>query len=262
LGAHPTPPGYPRYGYLLQVNGIIAGVLLVITSSVQENGQTRIRRNLSSLFVWPAFRPYGSLLSSVALKLKDATYTDLSPLTHTLEMIEAQGFRRYCTGRFFAFPLATLRPPYGAHISLADADLRPADDLAIDEISLLLDHAAYGYISLVASSGGRRYPFVFEYENQFRVLRSAYLVYCRSVEDLVRFARPIGLFLARRGIFVITVDANGHVPGLLGWHKRATPKFYKGLNPPRLGDVAYSERVVLGLRFPASVAGEEPQAAG
>ena len=261
LGAHPTPQGYPRYGYLLEVNGIVAGVVLVITASIRESGQRQIRRNLSSLFVWPSFRPYGSLLSSVALKLKGATYTDLSPLSHTLEMIEAQGFRRYCTGRFFGFPIAKLRPPYGARVSLADTDLRPADDLAADEISLLLDHAAYGYISLVVSSGGHRYPFVFEHENQFRVVRSAYLIYCRSVDDLVRFARPIGLFLARRGILVITVDANEHVPGLLGWYKKATPKYYKGPNPPRLGDLAYSERVVLGLRFPASVAGEEPKAA-
>ena len=260
LGAHPTPRGYPRYGYLLEVNGIIAGVLLVITVSVCEDGDVKIRRNLSSLFVWPSFRPYGSLLSSVALKLKEATYTDLSPLTHTLEMIEAQGFRRYCTGRFMGFLLMRLRSPHGVRVSLADTNLQPADDLTAEEISLLLDHAAYGYISVVVVSGGRRYPFVFEHERHLRVLRSAYLIYCPSVEDLVRFARPLGLFLARRAIFAITIDANDRIAGLLGWYKNATPKFYKGPNPPRLGDLAYSERVVLGLRFPATVAPEEPAA--
>jgi hypothetical protein len=260
LGAHPTPRGYPRYGYLLEVNGIIAGVLLVITASVRENGDAKIRRNLSSLFVWPSFRPYGSLLSSVALKLKEATYTDLSPLTHTVEMIEAQGFRRYSTGRFIGFPLVKLRSRYRARVSLADIDLRPADDMSAEEISLLLDHAAYGYISVVVISDGQRYPFVFEQQKQFRVLRSAYLIYCGSIDDLVRFARPLGLFFARRGIFAITTDANDRIAGLLGWYENATPKFYRGPNPPRLGDLAYSERVVLGLRFPATVAPEEPEA--
>ena len=262
LGAHPTPRGYPRYGHLLEVNGIIAGVLLVITVSVCEEGEAKIRRNLSSLFVWPSFRPYGSLLSSVALKLKEATYTDLSPLPHTLGMIGAQGFRRYCTGRFIGFPLARLRSPYDARASLADTYLRPGNDLTTEEITLLLDHAAYGYIGVVVVSGGRRYPFVFEQGRQFRVLRSAYLIYCRSVEDLVRFAQPLGLFLARRAIFTITIDANDRIAGLLGWYQSATPKFYKGPNPPRLGDLAYSERVVLGLRFPATVAPEEPATGG
>lgn len=258
LGAHPTPPGYAKYGYMLEVNFIPAGVLLLIAAEVLADGKPAVRCNVSSWYVWPPFRPYGSLLASYALKRKEATYTDLSPLQHTLGLVTAQGFRRYCEGRFIAFPAIKLRSPLGARVAAAEAGLSAGPDLPTEEVALLLDHAAYGYISLVVTLAGRRYPFVFEPEPQFRVLRSAYLVYSRSIDEFVRFARPLGLYLARRGIFWATLDANRRVPGLLGWYRAATPKYYKGPNPPRLGDLAYSERVVLGLRFPATVAPDEP----
>jgi hypothetical protein len=254
LGAHPTPPGYPRYGYMLEVNGVTAGVLLVIAASVPREGKPEVRCNVSSWYVWPQFRAYGSLLASQALKRKEATYTDISPLPHTLGLLAAQGFKRYCDGRFIALPALKLRAPRGVRVAAAEAGLEAGPDLPVEEVTLLLDHAAYGYISLVVTAGERRYPFVFEPETHLRVLRSAYLVYSRSIADFVRFSGPIGRYLARRGIVAVTVDANGRIPGLIGWYWVTTPKYYKGPDRPNLGDVAYSERAVLGLRFPARVA--------
>lgn len=256
LGAHPTPPGYPKYGYMLQVNGVPAGVLLVIAASMPADGRVTVRCNVSSWYVWPPFRAYGSLLASQALKRKEATYTDISPLSHTLGMVTAQGFTRYCDGRFTAIPALKLRS-LGARVTAAAPDLQPGADLPGEEIAVLHDHAAYGYISLVVTAGDRRYPFVFEPGERFRVVRWAYLVYSRSIEEFVRFAGPIGRYLARRGMAFVTLDANGRIPGLLGWYREATPKYFKGPDRPRLGDLAYSERAVLGLRFPARVAAEE-----
>lgn len=260
LGAHPTPRGYPQYGYMLEVNGIAVGVLLVISAAMTVEGRATVRCNVSSWYVWPAFRPYGSLLASIALKRKEAIYTDLSPLAHTREMIVAQGFRRYCEGRFVSFPVAKLRPPYGARVAAADYDLQPGPDLSSEEIALLLDHAAFGFLSLVVTSGGQRYPFVFEPSGRVPFLRSAYLIYCRSIAEFVRFARPLGLYLLRHGTPVVALDANERIPGLLGWFEETTPKYFKGAIPPRLGDLAYSERTVLGLRFPATVAPDGPEA--
>ena len=258
LGAHPTPPGYPKYGYLLQVNGVPAGVLLVIAASVMVDGRPTVRCNVSSWYVWPPFRPYGSLLASQALKRKEATYTDLSPLSHTLGLIEAQGFKRYCDGRLIAVPALKLTSPRGARVVAVEADLPPPADLPAEEIALLLDHAAYGYVSMIVTAGDRSYPFVFEPATHARVLRTAYLIYCRRIEDFVRFAGPIGRYLARRGILFVTLDANGRIPGLIGLYQEVTAKYYRGPGRPPLGDLAYSERVVLGLRFPARVAPEEP----
>lgn len=256
LAQHRAPPGFPKWGYLLEVNGVVAGVLLLVSSTVLVNGAPRVRANVSSWYVWPAFRAYASLLVAQAMRHKEATYIDISPLSHTLGVLDAQGFERYCDGRFTAIP--ALKPgPRGVRVALAGPGLEPGPDLPAEEVELLLAHAGYDCISLVATHDGRRHPFVFEPMRRYRVMRLGYLVYCRSVETFVRLAGPVGRFLLRRGLPFVLIDANGPVPGLVGWYGEATPRYFKGPDRPRLGDLAYSERAVLGLRFPPRVAPED-----
>jgi hypothetical protein len=252
LAEHPTPTGFPKYGYLLEINGVAVGMLLLISTSIDADGETRVRCHVSSWYVWPAFRAYGALLAAQALKHKNATYVDISPLSHTFDMLAAQGFTRYCEGLFITVPalkLGSLR----ARVSAITPDLRPGRGLEADEIELLIRHARYGLTSVVVTDGDRRHPFVFEVTKKYLVVRFAYLTYCRSIEDFVRFAGPLGRFLARYGIAFAGLDANGPVPGLIGRYVKITPKYFKGPDRPRLGEVAYSERVVLGLRFPPTV---------
>jgi hypothetical protein len=75
----------------------------------------------------------------------------------------------------------------------------------------------------------------------FVTLPAARLAYCRSLEDFVQFAGPLGRFLAVRGMPVAVVDANGPIPGLIGKFVDWGPKFFLGPNPPHLGDLAYTE---------------------
>jgi hypothetical protein len=76
----------------------------------------------------------------------------------------------------------------------------------------------------------------------------AQLIYCRDVSDLVRFAGPVGRALAWRGRPLVLIDANGPIPGLLGWFGRGRmPKYFKGPQRPRLGDLAYTEYALLGV---------------
>ena len=42
---------------------------------------------------------------SQALRHKHVTYLNVSPAPHTLPIIEAQGFARYCDGVFVAVPM-------------------------------------------------------------------------------------------------------------------------------------------------------------
>ena len=79
LSEHPTPPGFPKYGYLLDCKGTPVGVILLIFSSILVNGETRIRCNVSSLYVEPAFRGYAAMLVSRALKHKHVTYFNITP---------------------------------------------------------------------------------------------------------------------------------------------------------------------------------------
>ena len=75
----------------------------------------------------------------------------------------------------------------------------------------------------------------------------AYLAYCRQVDDFVRFAGPLERFLAWRGFPLVVLDSNGPVKGLVGRYFDGAPKYFKGPDRPRLGDIAYSERVMFGF---------------
>jgi hypothetical protein len=50
-----------------------------------------------------------------------------------------------------------------------------------------------------------------------------------------------------RGLPLIVIDANGPVKGLIGWYSKGAPKYFKGPDPARLGDIAYSERALFGV---------------
>lgn len=105
-----------------------------------------------------------------------------------------------------------------------------------------------GCISLVCATSEDATPFVFRPRVAWKAIPCAQLVYCRDVDDFVRFAGPLGRFLARRGMPFVVVDANGAIAGLVGVYRRGSrPKYFKGPQPPRLGDLAYTECAIMGI---------------
>jgi hypothetical protein len=241
------PPGLPKYGYLLESGGVAVGALLLICSMVRTDGTAIPRCNLSSWYVEPTFRTYAALLVSQALRHKNVTYLNVSPAPHTLPIIEAQGFARYCDGVFIAVPMLNgLFGHDGAKV--IGAERRP--DVAFDplEQELLQQHAALGCISLWCTHAQSAYPFVFRTRLVKSAIPCAQLIYCRDIADFVRFAGPIGRFLALRGRPVVIVDANGPIDGVAGVFFRGTaPKYFRGPLRPRLGDLAYTEYALLGV---------------
>jgi hypothetical protein len=58
----------------------------------------------------------------------------------------------------------------------------------------------------------------------------------------------MGRFLAMRGRPLVVIDANGPIPGLVGKYLDARqPKYFKGPDRPRLGDLVYSETAMFGI---------------
>jgi hypothetical protein len=246
LSAHPTPFGLPKYGYLLEHKGVPIGVILLIFASILVNGEPRIRCNVSSWYVEPAFRGYAAMLASRALKHKHVTYFNITPASHTLPILVAQRYIRYCAGRFVSIP-ALSACSSGWRVARVPPETRPGEDLPESDIELLLAHANYGCVSLICSREDRRYPFVFVPGRKFGFLPYAYLVYCRDLAEFVRFAGPLGRYLARRGFPLVVLDSNGPVSGLIGRYSANFPKYFKGPDQPRLGDLAYSERALFGF---------------
>jgi hypothetical protein len=244
LATRATPADAPRYGYLLESDGTAVGAILQISSTLPGVGarESTTRCNVSSWYVEPAFRSYAPFLVSQAVKQKNVTYLNISSAPHTRPIVEAQGYLRFSNGVFVALPCLSRAPDVQARIIAADAP--PQADYEGHEHELLTDHADYGCMSLWCETPERAYPFVF----RARLVTCAQLIYCRDVEDLVRFARPLGRYLARRGRPLVILDANGPVRGLIGkYFDQTKPKYFKGPAPPRLGDLAYTEAALFGV---------------
>lgn len=202
-------------------------------------------------YVEPAFRSYAALLAAQALRHKTTTYLNISPAPNTRKTIEAQGYTRYSNGVFMAIP-ALQRAPDPAMRVVAAGD----DALTIDlrapaepfERDLMARHAAYGCLTFWCVSAGRAYPFVFRRCLFKGVLPFAQLIYCRDVADIARFAGPLGRHLLLHGCAVVAIDANAPVRGLAGRYFAGwKPKYFKGPEPPRLGDLADTETALFGI---------------
>jgi hypothetical protein len=244
-----VPEGFPRFGYMLEHEGTPVGVLLLIYIAHDDDGGTSIRCNLSSWYVDPAYRAYAPMLTKVAQRHKHVTYVNISPARWTWPTIEAQGFRAYCRGLFFSFPVLS-RAAKGMRVEIVPGDANVVDNLSEADIAILARHAAYGCLGIVCrTADDHAFPFVLQVMRiKERIAPPAMqLIYCRDVADYVTCAGAIGRFLLRRGVVAVALDANGRIDDLVG-HYRETyrRKFFKGPQRPRLADLSDSELVIYG----------------
>lgn len=87
-------PDYPRFGYVIDANNAVQGVILLLTADL-GNGP---RSTLSSWYVRPAHRAFATFLFQRTLKTKGGIFLDLSPSNHALPIAKAFGFKPYTTG--------------------------------------------------------------------------------------------------------------------------------------------------------------------
>jgi len=244
------PGGYPRFGYMLDHDGMPAGVLLLLYTCRNSGGEARIHCNLSSWYVEPAFRNYAALLTKIAQRNKEVTYLNISPAWWTWPIIETQGFTSYCSGLFFSIPALSRVSP-GTTIETVSPDTLDIAGLSDPEVELLTRHARYGCLSLVCRTAtGETFPFILQ---PMRIRRgwiappAMQLIYCRDIADYVQCAGAIGRALVWRGKISVILDSNGPLPGLAGLYSGARGrKYFKGPHRPRLADLTDTELVLYG----------------
>jgi hypothetical protein len=246
----PLPPDAPRYGYLLEHDGLPVGCLLMIYSSKIIKGESAICCNVSSWYVDPAFRNYAALFASMTQKRKEITYFNVTPAVATWPILEAQGFVPYCRGLYFSVP-ALSRGGRGMTVEAVTADTRSVAGLPDADLEMLKRHAGYGCLSLVCRTTQAALPFIFFSLRKRRgiiPLPAMQLGYCRSIADYIDCAAAIGRYLLRRGKPIIIVDATGALAELPGIYSEARGrKYYKGPHRPRLGDLADTELAIYGM---------------
>ena len=250
LATHRTPPGFPKFGYVLDNGECLVGALLVIFSAIAAEGGSHVRGNVACWYVDPSYRSYASLLTARVLSRRDVTFLNVTPAPHTWPILEAQGFERRCSGLFAAVP-ALSGIDQEVRIRAFSGTAHENVGLSAYERDLMREHSRYGCITVVCESGGHQLPFVFGRRGWIRwksiPVPTSILAYSRSVDEFARFAGSLGRYLVRRGIVLVFVDANAAIPGLRGKYLAWGPKFHRGPYPPHLGDLAYTERFVLDL---------------
>ena len=248
------PAGYPTYGFLIEAEGRIVGVLLTLHTRVRDAGHDSVRCNLSSWYVDPEFRAYGPMLDKMATRQDGVTYLNVTPAPHSWPMLEARHYRRYCFGQMLAVP-ALRRPRAG--LSVQDAR-RPGalDALTPEDRALVRAHLDYGCVAYVCDDGRGARPLLFQRRTiglvpnlkTFGQVPAMQLIYARDIDDAVLFAGPVGRrLLASHGTPLLVIDADGPIPGLAGrYFAGRAPKYQRGVVPVRLGDLAYTELVLFG----------------
>lgn len=243
LCRHAAALGAASFGQALEAGGRVVGVLLLIPSRDAVAGGARC--NVSSWYVDPDFRSFAAMLLSRGGRERDVTFFNISPAVHTRPIIEAQGFQRYGTGRFWALPW--LARPRRAGVTRLATPAAVAARFAGDEGALLADHLAWGCLVLAADTPSGPEPFVFLPRLTKGVVPSVQLVFCRDVLRFVELAGPVGRWLLRHGYPVAAIDSDGPIPGLPGrFAGDDLPKYFKGPVRPRVGDLSYSELLVFG----------------
>ena len=249
-GARSLPQGAPRYGYLLEHQGMPVGCLLLIYSSKIIDGEAAACCNVSSWYVDPAFRNYAALFASMTQKRKEITYFNVTPAVATWPILEAQGFVPYCRGLYFSVPALSRGGPRMT-VEAVTQDTALVAGLTDAELAMLKRHAEYGCLSLVCRTVEEALPFIFFSLRKRRgiiPLPALQLGYCRGVADYVKCAGAIGRYLLQRGKPIVIVDANGAVAGLAGVYNEARGrKYFKGPHQPRLGDLADTELAIYGM---------------
>jgi hypothetical protein len=249
-GTRPLPPGAPRYGYLIENNGVPAGCLLTIYSSKLIDGETATCCNVSSWYVDPEFRNYAALFASMTQKRKDIIYLNVTPAPATWPILEAQGFVPYCRGLYFSLP-ALAHGRRGMTVEAITAATPSVAGLPDADLEMLKRHAEYGCLALVCRTAEAALPFIFFSLRKRRgiiPLPALQLGYCRNIADYVDCAGAIGRYLLWRGKPIVIVDATGTLAGVPGIYSEARGrKYYKGPHRPRPGDLADTELAIYGM---------------
>jgi hypothetical protein len=244
LSERQVPAGLPRYGYVLESGGVPVGVILLICTEINDGTKPRLQCNFSSWYVDPEFRPYATLLISCTFKRKDITYFNVTAAPHTLAILQAQGFQQFSRGRVVALP-ALSWPDRSCRIETVTPQSALSPVIPPNERELLRTHAEYGCICVVCHAEDGPHPFVFARRRKWGVLPFVFLIYCRDPAEFVRFAGNLGWYLLMRGIPLAIIDANARMAGLVGLYMNVNPKYFRGPDKPRIGDLSYSERAMI-----------------
>lgn len=241
LATRPAVGDLTRFGYILETEGTIDGVILVISSKVGDT----VRRNLSSWYVRERSRGSAVFLFKRAIRERNCTYLNLSPSETARPIALALGFRAYTAGTLLLDTRAAVLLG-----GLVIRPLAPGDRAALPEAEqeMIDRHLSCGCAGLVLGEGEIA---LYRRGRLKGLVPSAQFVQGRPA-TLLAAAPGLMRALAIRGIPVALVDMplgiSQETP--LPFWARTFPeravRFAKGLDWPEAGDLRDTEIALFG----------------
>lgn len=250
MAGRKVPENTPQFGYCLDVEGSLVGVILMISSERPVDGINATFTNLASWYVEPDYRAYAHQLAAMALKNKTTSYSNVTAAPSTWDVVEKQGYVKYCNGLFFA-AAALARPKASVRISDFKTVAMRADVRAMDDFGLLQRHAQWGCTVLLVEEAGKRSGFIFRrfaMRSGLIKLPAMSVISAPGQSEVIRLAGNFGRHFAAKAAPLLAFDANGPVPGLSGFYtERRGRKFAKGPHGRGLCDLADTELAIFGF---------------
>jgi hypothetical protein len=237
----PRIPGYPRYGCLLENDGMVQAVLLLLSA---QFGDGRPRINFSTWCARPAYRPTATLLQARAMKQKAELYLNLSAAEHTVPILEVFGFKPYTAGVCLLDARAAALPDRGWRLTRYDP--KKDDGLPAATAIIAARHHRYGCTVLVLDSGsGTAELLIYRRKRIKRILPCAQML-LGTPDRIQAAAGPLMRHLLSRGIPLALVDIieDIHMVGARTYRGHNL-RYAKGA-APAVGDMLDSEFALFG----------------
>lgn len=241
LGSLRPMEGFPRYGYLVDVDGAAQGLMLTITS---DRGVQGTRTNFSSWYVREGYRQFATFLFRHALKLKNTTFLNLSPSEHILPILNAFGFKPYTKG----VVMVDLRTATRARSTRGLVQRLGMDDLSSlpeTEGQIAEDHFRMGCDVLRLETDARSGLLIHRRKWIKRLLPCSQVIYA-DPGLIAELAGMVMRALASRGSVLALWDADYTREPAVGRVFARSIRYFKGADAPPVGDLSYSELAVFG----------------
>jgi hypothetical protein len=241
MRALPALPAYPRYGYLLEEDAAVQGVILLPSTRI---GDVAPRANLSSWYVRAAYRSTAVFLYMQAIKQKGGLHLTLSPSPHALPISEALGFKPYTSGICLLDARAALRPARGWRLTRYDPGSEGSLPPATAEIAAR--HHRYGCTSLILESAATAPELLVYRPKEIKNLIPCAQMLYGAPERVLAAAGPLMRHLLGRAIPLALFDISED-------SESAGARRYPGRNlryvkgpAPAVGDMLDSEFALFG----------------
>jgi hypothetical protein len=246
LAGQYVPDGKSRFGFAIENEGRLVGVILNLWSRKPDNHMIYkgFVSNLSSWYVQPAFRSYAAMLLSRATKDADVVYLNVSAAVHTLKICEALGFQKYSSGQTVSVPMLAKR------VSSVKVKQYQSATAHIDSQTrdMLDAHVAMGCHALLGESNGQIYPMLFVRRRVKGFFHAMQMVLGPGDENLPKFMRALGVHFLKRGHFLLITDSEGTYDFVTSrYYEGRGARYFKGKVEPVVSDLTYTEIVAFGL---------------